>query len=87
MYSWELYKFLEERDYHLTPLELYFITDIEKHSQLNHIKYDAYNNYFQMWDVEGNYFQFTSQNYDEWEKQGKPKTLSKRRNPYGKENV
>lgn len=50
MYSWELENYIKERNYELSKEEILFVQDIEKHPQINHIKYDQYTNRFDMWD-------------------------------------
>lgn len=59
MYSVELLKYISDRNFSLTGEEVLFATDINEHPQLQHIKYDAYDNNFQMWDKEGNYYYFS----------------------------
>lgn len=70
MYSWELHKFLEERDNMLTPEELLFVTDMNEHPQIDHVKYNPYGDFFEMWDNTGDYFDFKSQKYDDWVNMG-----------------
>ena len=79
MYSWEIYNFLAERNFYIGGDDLLFITDVKQHPQLNHIKYDAFENKYEMWDYEGNYFCFTPMPYTEAIQQGlvKKKTLKK----------
>lgn len=70
MYSWEIEKFLKDRNYYIGGDDLTFITDMRRHSQLNHIKYDPYNNSYEMWDNDGNYYNFKVKNkeIDDWER-------------------
>ena len=70
MYPWEIEKFLKDRNYCISGDDLTFITDMRRHSQLNHIKYDPYNNSYEMWDNDGNYYNFKVKNkeIDDWER-------------------
>lgn len=58
MYPDEIYKYLEERNYELTGQEILEIIDVVKNSQLNHIKFNCYDNTYEMWDYMGNYYRF-----------------------------
>lgn len=79
MYSWELQKFIEDRNYYLGGDDLLFAIDITKHPQLSHIKYNAFEKKYEMWDYEGNYFYFWAMPYEIAEQQGlvKKRTLKK----------
>ena len=79
MYSWEIYKFLEERNYYIGGDDLIFITDVNQHPQINHIVYNAYEHKYEMWDKEGSYFCFWAMPYTEAIEKGlvKTKTLKK----------
>ena len=70
MYSWEIYKFLEERGYYIGGDDLIKVTSVKENPQLNHIKYDLYQNRYEMWDKEGNYFNFAQMPYIEAEEKG-----------------
>ena len=70
MYSWEIYKFLEERGYYIGGDDLIKVTSVKENSQLNHIKYDPYQNRYEMWDKKGNYFNFSPMPYTEAEEKG-----------------
>ena len=59
MFSWEIKKLLEERGYYIGDEELLKLISIEENPQLNHIIYNAFTNKYQMWDNEGNQFEFT----------------------------
>lgn len=65
MFSWEIKNFLEQRNYHLGGNDLLFILDVKQHPQINHIKFNPYDNSYEMWDKEGNYFHFTAIPYKE----------------------
>ena len=70
MYSWEIYKFLEERGYYIGGDNLIKVTSVKENPQLNHIKYDPYQNRYEMCDKEGNYFNFAPMPYTEAEEKG-----------------
>lgn len=70
MYPWEIEKFLKDRNYYIGGDDLIFITDIRKHPQLNHIKFDPYNNCYEMWDKDGNYYTFTAMPHKETKEKG-----------------
>ena len=79
MYSWEIYQFLAERNYCVGGDDLLFITDIKQHPQLTRIKYNPYENKYEMWDTDYNYFCFTPIPYNQAKEQGlvKKKVLKK----------
>jgi len=56
MYSWEIMQTMEQYYYNL-PSKVYL--DITEHSpQINHVAYNAGNNRFEIWDREGNHWNF-----------------------------
>lgn len=65
MFTWEIYKFLQDRNYYVGGDDLEKITSIIENPQLVHIKYDAFENKYKMWDFEGNYIEFTPMPYEE----------------------
>ena len=65
MFSWEIKNFLKQRNYHLGGNDLLYILDVKQHPQINHIKFNPYDNSYEMWDKEGNYFHFTAIPYKE----------------------
>jgi hypothetical protein len=48
MYSWEIAQFLAEHNYCIGGDDLLFITDVKQHPQLCRIKYDPFNNKYEM---------------------------------------
>lgn len=58
MYSWEIRKFLEDRNYNISEQDLLFILNIKNHPQINHIKFNDYDNSYDMWSSDGEYFHF-----------------------------
>lgn len=65
MYSWEIQQFIEDRNYYIGGDDLLFITNPYLHPQLTHIKYNPYENKYEMWDNEGWYFYFWAMPYEE----------------------
>lgn len=70
MYSWEIYKFLEERNYYIGGDDLLKVTSIKENPQLNHIKFNPFDWTYDMWDKEGNYFHFQAMPYVEAQEKG-----------------
>ena len=58
MYSWELQQYVRDRNYSLTYKEVLFVIDIRKHPQLVMITYNPYSNSYDMYDRDGNHFNF-----------------------------
>ena len=56
MYDWELHNYLKERNYNLNHLEYDYVC--KTCPQLNHIKYEPYEDLFKMWSNDGEYFEF-----------------------------
>lgn len=53
MYSLEIDRIINNFNHRL-PSSVYFeISDIDKNPQIDHIKYDAYSNYFTIWTKDG----------------------------------
>jgi hypothetical protein len=79
MYPWELEQFIRERDYYLGGDDLAKATSPKENPQLNHIKYDAWSNRYEMWDAEGNYYSFAAMPYTEAIEKGLVKKLVKKK--------
>lgn len=79
MYPFELENFIKSRNNYLGGNDLYKAISIEENPQLNHIKFDPYNNQYQMWDEEGHYYEFTPMPFKEAKQKGLVKRLSKKR--------
>lgn len=79
MYSWEIYNFLQEREYYIGGDDLLKIISPQENPQLNHIKFNPFDNSYEMWDNEGNYFHFWAMPYVEAQEKGlvKRKILKK----------
>ena len=70
MFSWEIEKFLKERNYYIGGKDLNFILDTRQHPQINHIKFNPFDNSYEMWSKDGEYFHFTGMPYKEAEVKG-----------------
>ena len=70
MYSWEIENFLKERNYYIGGDDLNFIIDTKQHPQINHIKFNPYDNTYDMWDKDGNHFHFKAMQYKEAKDKG-----------------
>lgn len=58
MYSWEIEKFIRERDYKLTPEECNKLMDVNENKQISHMKYFFENNEYHISTDDGYYFVF-----------------------------
>lgn len=56
MYDWELKNYLEQKGYKINSEEYLHICNTCP--QLRHIKYNAFNDYFEAWSDDNNYFRF-----------------------------
>lgn len=56
MYDWELERYIAEHNGVLNHIEYSDMCNTSP--QLNHIKYDPYNDCFEVWSDQGNYFRF-----------------------------
>ena len=65
MYPNELEQFIKARNYYLGGDDLMLATSTIENPQLNHIKYEPYENKYKMWDKEGHYYEFTLMPYEE----------------------
>lgn len=65
MYPWELQKFIQDRDCCLEGNDLMRAISIQENPQLNHILYIPKIHQYQMWDCEGNYYEFNTVVKDE----------------------
>lgn len=53
MFSWEIEKFLSDRNYSLTKEEYFEITDISMNPQIARIRYNAFEDDFQIITMDG----------------------------------
>ena len=56
MYDWELRNYLKERNYTLNHLDYNYVC--KTCPQLNHIKYEPFDDIFKAWSSDGEYFEF-----------------------------
>lgn len=57
MYDFEISQYLASRNHSLSNKEYTYICDT--YPQINHIKYDAWSNKFEMWSNIGGYWSFS----------------------------
>lgn len=65
MYPYEIQKFIEQRNYYVGGDDLVKVLSIKENPQLKRIKFNPYNNEFEMWDHEGNYYKFKAMPFKE----------------------
>ena len=65
IYPKELEQLIKARNYYLGGDDLMLATSTIENPQLNHIKYEPYENKYKMWDKEGHYYEFTPMPYEE----------------------
>lgn len=58
MYSHEIKQLLELKNYLLDRKESNKILDIDSNPQINHVKYNLYEDNFEMWTSDNYYFKF-----------------------------
>lgn len=58
MYSNELKEYIDKRNGILNSEETRFVTDINIHTQLDHITYNPWDSSYDMWDRSGNHYHF-----------------------------
>lgn len=57
MYDWEITQILQQNQYNIDSETYLYICSTSP--QLNHIKFELYGNYVEMWSEDGTYFRFT----------------------------
>ena len=58
MYSWEIKKFIEERNYELTQEEINWIININNSPQISEIRYHPYTNTYEIFTRDAYYMAF-----------------------------
>ena len=58
MYSHEIKQLLELKNYLLDRKETNKILNVKDSPQINHVKYNTYDDYFEMWTSDNYYFKF-----------------------------
>lgn len=66
MYSHEIQQLLELKQYLLEQKEANKILDIKESPQINHIKFNPYNEDFEMWTSDNYYFKFKVKKVNKW---------------------
>lgn len=59
MYSYEIQEELEIYNYNLSGDDYIRIIDVINSPQICHVKYNAYENYFEAWTTDNYYWKFT----------------------------
>ena len=77
MYSWEIYNFLKDRNYYIGGDDLMKVTSIKENPQLKYIKFNPFDNTYEMLDNEGNFFKFKAIPYEEAKNKKLIKNLKK----------
>ena len=58
MYSWEIKKFIEERNYELTQEEINWVININNSPQISEIRFHPYTNTYEIFTRDGMYVSF-----------------------------
>lgn len=74
MYPYELEEYLRKRNWYIGGDDLRKVTSITENPQINHIIYNPSTHKYNMWDVEGNFYEFTAMPFTEAVKRGLVKT-------------
>lgn len=61
MYNWEISNFLSKNNYQISYSD--YINIQMSSPQINHVKFNPYSNYFQIWTKDGTTFEFTCVKY------------------------
>ncbi len=70
MYSHEIQQLIELRNYIVGGDELMEITSPVLNPQLDHIKYNSFDNSYEMWSNDNYYFNFKAMDYEEAKQKG-----------------
>lgn len=70
MYPYELYQFIQDRGYRLGGDDLLKAISTKENPQLDHIVFYPETSKYDMWDREGNYYNFEAMPYKEAEQKG-----------------
>lgn len=77
MFTYELLEFIKSRDYYIGGDDLLMVINTQLHPQIDHIKYNPYEHFYEMWDREGNYIKFYAMPVQEAERRGLIKVKEK----------
>ena len=78
MYSWELEKFIEDRDFYIGGDDLAFLIDPHNHPQINYIAYNAFSKSYTLSTSDNYCFSFNVMPVDEAKEKGLIKQLIKK---------
>lgn len=56
MYSYEIDKIIKSQNYNIDSVT--YLNICNTSPQINHVKYSAFEDYFEFWDNEGSYWKF-----------------------------
>lgn len=59
IYSWEIKKFVEERNYELTPEETNYVINVNNSPQISEIRYHPHTNMYELFTNDGLYVTFS----------------------------
>lgn len=80
MYSWELEKFIKERNYLIGGDDLIKILSLEENPQLTRITFSPERNLYTICDKDGTSLEFNVMPYEEAEEKGLVRTLENKNN-------
>ena len=78
MYSWELEKFISDRNFYIGGDDLAFLIDVSKHPQINYIGYDAFSKSYTLTTLDNYCFFFNAMPIEEAKEKGLVKQLIKK---------
>lgn len=65
MYPYEILAYLKQRNYYVGGDDLLKLISTNENPQINHIKFNSGSGKYDMWDTEGNHYEFTAMPYNE----------------------
>jgi hypothetical protein len=78
MYSWELEKFISDRNFYIGGADLEFVIDINEHPQINYIGYNAFSKTYTLSTSDNYCFFFKAMPIEEAKEKGLVKQLIKK---------
>lgn len=70
MYPFELFEYLKQRNWYIGGDDLLKVISVKENPQINHIEFNSGSGKYDMWDSDGNYYEFTAMPYEEAVKRG-----------------
>lgn len=65
MYPYEVADYLRKRNWYIGGDDLLKVISVKENPQINHIEFNPSTSKYNMWDVEGNFYEFTAMPYKE----------------------